>query len=508
MPTAEAAPGADGLEVSRPVDEEYRKALDLVYDGAFSAAEARLDALAGANPEDPVGPYLQALACEWRLEQAPQSHALDPVVLALADRALALAEDRLRGDGGDGRALLARGAAHAIKSRLALFRVEKSDAAREAVRMREALLRAREAGVEVMDVDFGLGLYDYYAETLPRLYRLLRFLAGIPGGNRVRGLDAICRVARGGSLFHTTEARVQMFEILSYYEERPDGALSWIREVWRQYPGWPLWGLKLAEILRDPLGLYGESATVARGILEMAEEGRHPNYQPVVAAMARVALGEALLGDLRFEAARVAALPAEAGVPDADWVAPRAALVVARSLELEGARDAAISHYRRAAAGGDHAVAGRARSALASPIPLRVRAAAHRLAEARRLREGGRTEEARARCLEALRAQPASPEARVCVAEGSLERGDVDAARALVVGIADIEGDDEWLRPRARLVLARALEREGDRGRALELYKEVWQAPFGRPALRMAAAAAIGRLAPTLALPSAPRWER
>lgn len=496
-----------GLDVSRPVDAEYREALDLVYDGAFSAAEARLDTLAHGHPEDPVGPYLQALAREWRLEQAPQSHALDPEVLALADRALALAEDRLRRDGGDGRALLARGAAYGIKSRLALFRVEKRRAAREAVAMREALLAARAAGVEAADVDFGLGLYDYYAETLPRLYRLLRFLAGIPGGNRERGLDAICRVARGGSLFHTTEARVQMFEILSHYERRADGALPWIREMWRQYRGWPLWGLKLAELLRDPLGLYGESAAVARAILATAEEGRHPNYQPVVAAMARVALGEALLDDLHFEAAREAALPAERGVKDADWVAPRAALVVARSLELEGAREAAIPHYRRAAAGRDARAAARARSALESPLGPRARAAAHRLAEARRFRESGPIEEARARCLEALRAQPANAEARVCVAEGSLERGDVVSARSLVVGLVDVRGEAAWVRPRARLVLARALEREGHRERALRLYKEVWEAPSGRPALREAAATAIRRLAPTLDLPSAPRWE-
>jgi hypothetical protein len=499
---------AGGLDVSRPGDEEYRRALDLVYDGAFSAAEGRLDALADAHPDDPAGPYLQALAREWRLEQAPQSRALDPEVLALADRSLALAEAALRGNGSDGRALLAGGAAHGIKSRLALFRVEKNEAAREAVRMREALLRARAAGVEVLDVDFGLGLYDYYAETLPRLYRLLRFLAGIPGGNRERGLDAICRVARGGSLFHTTEARVQMFEILSYYEGRPDGALPWIREMWRQYPGWPLWGLKLAELLRDPLGLYAQSAAVAREILETAEEGRHPNYQPVVAAMARVVLGEALLGDLRFAAARAAALPAEAGVPDADWVAPRAALVVARSLELDGARDAAIPHYRRAAAGRDATAAARARSAIESPLRPRARAAAQRLAEARRLRESGRIDEARAACLEALRAQPANPEARVCVAERSLDEGDIVGARALVQGLAGSDTEPGWIRARARLVLARALEREGDRRRALELYKKVWQAPFGRPELRAAAATAIRRLAPAFALPSTPRWER
>ncbi len=71
----------------------------------------------------------------------------------------------------------------------------------------------------------------------------------------------------------------------------------------RLHPGWPLWGLRLAQLLGEPMGLWAESAAVARDILATAGEGRRPNYQPVVAAMARVLLAEASLGDLRFEEA-------------------------------------------------------------------------------------------------------------------------------------------------------------------------------------------------------------
>jgi hypothetical protein len=498
-------PGATGREVTLPADTDYRQALNLIYDGAFLAAETRLAALADEHPDDPVAPYLRALALEWRLEQDPTSQDLDRDLDALADRALALAETRLARDPADGRALMARGAAHGIKSRLRLFRWDKGPAAREAVRMREALLSARAAGVEVLDLDFGLGLYDYYAETLPRFFKVLRFLAGIPGGDRERGLLAIARAARGGSLFHDDEARVQMFDIESYFERKPDRALHWMREMWRRYPGWPLWGLKLAELLRDPLGLYGESATVARAILDTAEEHRHANYQPVVAAMARVALAEALLGDLRLAEARQLALPACAGVPEAGWVAPRAELVVGRSLELEGDRQAALPHYRRAAAGRDPPSARNASDVLARAVsPAAVRAAAL-LARSRREREAGR--DADAACLLAYRADPRNDEARLCMAEASLREGRLSAARTLARDVAH-EGSPTWLRPQARLVLAEALDREGDRGGALLAYKEVWEEPYARPALRQAAAAAILRLDPQGSLPPTPPLER
>ena len=503
-----ANPGPGPTTGGWPVDPAYRAALALVYDGAFRSAEERLGALSREHPDDPVGPYLHALALEWRLEQSPQSRALDERVLALADEALARAGDRLRRDAADGRALMARGAAHGVKSRLHLFRWQKGEARREAVRMRAALLRARAAGVEAADLDFGLGLYDYYADTLPRFFKLLRILARIPGGDRERGLAAIERVARGGSLFHEEEACVQMFEIESFFEQRPDRAFPWIRGMWRRHPGWPLWGLKLAEYLRDPLGLYDESAGVARVILATADERRHVNYQPVVGAMARVLLGEALLLDLRLVAAREVAGPATDGTPEAAWVGPRASLVVARSLELEGHLEAALPHYRRAAEGSDRGTAARARDALAHPLPDRERLAWRRLAEARRLRAAGRTTEAWEQCVEALRAHPSNPEARVCTAERSLHGGDPSAAAALVRGVVGSDEAPAWLRACARLVLAQALEQTGRVKAALPLYKEVWEAPFRHPALRETAAAAIRRLDPSATLPSTSLWDQ
>jgi hypothetical protein len=180
---------------------------------------------------------------------------------------------------------------------------------------------------------------------------------------------------------------------------------------------------------------------------------------------------------------------------------------VARSLELEGHLEAALPHYRRAAEGSDRGTAARARDALAHPLPDRERVAWRRLAEARRLRAAGGTTEAWEQCIEALRAHPSNPEALVCTAERSLHAGDPTAAAALVRGVTGSDEAPPWLRARARLVLAQALEQTGRVKAALPLYKEVWEKPFGRPVLRGTAAAAIRRLDPSATLPSTPLWE-
>ena len=472
-----SANAAGAADAGRAHDTEARAALDLVYDGDFHAAEARLAALAAAHADDPVLPYLQALALEWRLEQDPTSRAHDGEVLAFADRSLGLADRSLAVQAGDGRALLARGAAHGVKSRLHLFRWEKGPAAREAVRMRASLAAAaRGAGEDALDLDFGLGLYDYYADTLPRFFKVVSFVLRIPGGDRERGLAAIARVARGGSLFHDDEARVQMYEIHSYFEKKPDRAVHWIREMARLHRGWPLWRLKLAQLLGRPMGQWSESAAVAREVVATAESGERPNGRSVVADMARVLLAEALLGDLRFGEARAAALAA-AAAPGAPWVAERRDRVLARCREFEEGE-------------------GQART---EALVL--------LARARRLSERGEDAEAEATCLRAFPLDPGSDEARLCAARESLRTGHATTAARLARAVLDEEGEP-WLRPFARLALARTLESEGARTEALAAYRRVWEEPLGRATLRAEAAAAIRRLDPGTPLPSAPPGER
>ena len=456
----------------RAHDALARAALALVYDGDFHEAESRLATLAAAHPDDPVLPYLQALALEWRLEQDPASRAHDAEVLAFADRSLGLADRSLADQAGDGRALLARGAAHGVKSRLHLFRWEKGPASREAVRMREALAAARAAGEDALDLDFGLGLYDYYADILPRLFKVVAFVLRIPGGDRERGLAAISRVARGGSLFHDDEARVQMYDIQSYFERKPDRALRWIREMAGLHPGWPLWRLKLAQLLGGAMGLWPESAAVAREVVATAERSAEANSQPVVADMARVLLAEALLGDLRFEEARAAALAASA-VPGAPWVAERRERVLARCRAVERGEI----------------------SPEATALVL--------LARSRRLRERGDEAEAEATCLQAFGADPRRDEARLCAARESLRTGHAAAAASLARAVLDGDGDP-GLRPFARLVLARSLESGGSRAEALDAYRRAWEEPLGREAVRAEAAAAIRRLDPSTPLATAP----
>jgi hypothetical protein len=480
-----ARPPVRPVAAPRAVDEDLRAALDLLYDGSTEAALGRLRALVASDPDDPLAVYLEALALCWKVEQNPDTTTGDRELLALIDRVLMMtaapSDDASPTLGTAGaRAHLARGGAFGVRSRLALFRRDAKAAARAGAAMRAALLPLRGRDDVGRDAAFGLGLYDYYADVLPSAAKVLRFFMGLPGGDRRRGLAAI-EAAKAGSAFHGIEAASQLYEIDVYYEDAPDRALAEIRELRARYRGAPLWALKLTEHLRERLGRYGESAAVAREILSAAQRGE-ANFGPGAVALARLALGEALLLDLRAADAREALLAASAEL--APEAALRARLLIGRTLELERERARAIPYYAAAARATDPAVREAAEKALARALPKAETLAFPLLAEARRLRESGRRRESAEAYRRALDLWDECPEARLRVAEDNIQQGRVERARATVHALTALSHPSPpWIAPWTQLLRAYVEDVDGRRASAVQLYKQVLERPLDDPDL-------------------------
>jgi tetratricopeptide (TPR) repeat protein len=486
---------------SVPTEVECREALDLLYDGRMEEALAATAALVAAHPADPLPAYVDALALVWKVEQRPEVTPLDKELERRVAQTVALANARLHAQPEDARALLARGGAWGVASRHHMYRLRRSDAARDAARMRADLLEVRRLDPANGEAEFGLGLYDYYADVLPRVLKLLRLLARIPGGDRDRGLAAI-EEARERAELHRTEVQVQLYEIYAWYERRPDRALAEIRELARRHPGWPLWTLKLAEHLRDRVGLYAESARVAQRLM-VAEERRPPAQRGAAAPLARLSFGESLLRDLRTAEARRVLLPARDGGAAGPAAGQRARLLLGQALELEGDRDGAQAHYRRAADGPDRGLRKQAQEAVARPMPPDEVRALHLIADARRAREAGRDGDAVDAYREALRLWPRSREAALGVAEDDLRHGREEAARRAIDDLGrarDVE--PAWLRPWSWLLRAEALDVSGERAEALEQYRRVLADPHGREELEERAREGLRR--PFTPAPSPP----
>jgi tetratricopeptide (TPR) repeat protein len=134
------------------------------------------------------------------------------------------------------------GMADALTARLYGLRGETRNGARAGVRAREHLLRAVALDPDLADADFGLGLYNYYADTLSAAARVLRFFMGIPGGSKQEGIRQLEHAIGDGNLT-PAEARFYLALCLHNYDQKYERALEIAGPLVAKYPSNPLFQL-------------------------------------------------------------------------------------------------------------------------------------------------------------------------------------------------------------------------------------------------------------------------
>ncbi len=238
---------------------EATQGLRLIYDGNPDAAIELFRKLQQERPDHPLGYLLEANArwwklycgtCEikygmidaWRRPRLPE----DDAYLALADKTAHLAEAQLKhADTAEMR--LYAGMGWLLRGRLLGLRDDRRGTARAGVKAREHLLRALQLDPDVADAYAGLGLYNYYVDTLSALARMLRFFMGIPGGSKKEGVRQL-EIAMSKGELTAVEARFYLAKNLRNYDHKYERAAGLLAPLVEQYPRNPLFLLLLGDM--------------------------------------------------------------------------------------------------------------------------------------------------------------------------------------------------------------------------------------------------------------------
>lgn len=223
------SPAARANELDLPPDA--KQAINLMYLGKTQEAVALAHTLEAARPDHPLGYLIEAdvlwwnIYCKWSERKYNTidawSHprpadADDNAELALADKVTHLAEAEIaKADTAEME--LYAGLGYASRSRLLALRYEKIPVARAGVEARKHLLRCLELNPKMVDAYLGLGLYNYYVDTLSAMAKILRFFMGIPGGDKREGLRQLEIVSTKGELTQM-EARFNMARSVRNYD--------------------------------------------------------------------------------------------------------------------------------------------------------------------------------------------------------------------------------------------------------------------------------------------------
>ncbi len=254
------------------VPPQATEAIQLMYSGNSDQAIVLARNLEAAGPEHPLGYLIEADVLWWKIyckwlerkyntidswshQRAPEPD--DDAYLALADK---------------------------VRARLLGLRYEKTPTARAGVEGRKHLLRCLELDPDMADANLGLGLYNYYVDTLSAMAKVLRFFMGIPGGDKRVGLRQLETAATKGELTQT-EARYNMAKSLRNYDHDYTRALAAALPLTTEFPENPLFLLMAGDIaaklghndeavirFRAAAAAPMEDAACAEGVRQIARE--------------------------------------------------------------------------------------------------------------------------------------------------------------------------------------------------------------------------------------------
>jgi hypothetical protein len=238
---------AGGLALS----PQEQQALNQIYSGDPDKGIATARDIERADPQSPIGFLLEGEAlwwktfcdaCEikwgqfdgWHRAKKPE----DEAYFALADRAIDLAHAQIaKSDTADMHVYAGLG--YALKARLYSLRDEKRSIAHAGVAGRAEFLRALQLDPDMADATAGVGLYNYYIDTLSAIARMLRFFMGLPGGNKQEGIRQM-RIGIEHGAFISVDSRFYLARNLRTYDERYDDALAAAEPLAERYPRNPV----------------------------------------------------------------------------------------------------------------------------------------------------------------------------------------------------------------------------------------------------------------------------
>lgn len=295
-----AAPGL-------PLPGNTQAILDHIYSGRSDLAIAEARQLQEQSPHHPLGYILEAEALWWNIWCSSAEHKYgmtmprhreknpaDQHYLDLSAKALALAEAKLKTHESAEMYFYA-GMAEALEARLRGLRWETRNTARMGVHARENFMRALAQDPSLADANTGLGLYDYYVDTLSTAARVLRFFMGIPGGSKEEGIRRLQEAIREGQLTPAI-ARFYLAINLHNYDQKYEQALEVLTPLVKQYPGNPVFLLSQGDLYAK-LGRRGP-ALASYQAAEVAVKSCEPAWQKQIERLAEESIA-AISGSAR-----------------------------------------------------------------------------------------------------------------------------------------------------------------------------------------------------------------
>lgn len=216
--------------------EDVQKAIDLVYNQEFEASVELLGPWFQTGKAEPIRIFWDGLPIWWDILADLESEEFDEAFITIMEQADRAGDVVLRRDRRNLDAMVIKALANGFLARLHANRTNWYKSLSHGRQAISLLFTIEQLYPDVPDVQFGLGLYNYFTAYLNEEYRLVRAVSWmIPSGDKTEGLERLT-VAANESAFMRPEATYFLGHIYLHYEQETDLAEQFLTGLVEEYP--------------------------------------------------------------------------------------------------------------------------------------------------------------------------------------------------------------------------------------------------------------------------------
>ncbi|HCV26255.1 MAG TPA: hypothetical protein QF604_01845 [Candidatus Latescibacteria bacterium] len=257
-------------------DTRIQQGIDLIYQLQLDEAALYFEQIIDADPDNPLGHFFRAMVGWWRVLIDLEDTRHDEEFYRLLQACIDVCDRRLEVDPDDFDAILFKGGAIGFRGRLRGDRGQFVRAARDGLRCLPLLDKSRSLEPTNKDILFGQGIYNYFAEVIPKRYPIVRpVMLFLHKGDRQLGLTQLRDVAEGGR-YARAEARYFLAQIHKVFEVDHLRALPYLEDLHHQYPDNALFHRYRARTLVT-IGRWGEGVAQYEQVVERSRRAA-PGY--------------------------------------------------------------------------------------------------------------------------------------------------------------------------------------------------------------------------------------
>lgn len=199
------------------IDAKIQRGIGFIYNLEFENADREFAEVIALRPQHPIGHFFQAMTEWWRILINLEDESRDERFFEMLEKVIEMCDKRLENNPNDVTALFFKGGAIGFRGRLRANRGSWLAAARDGVVALPIVRKAFELDPHNYDVLLGIGIYNYYADVVPREYPLIKpLMIFFPSGDRKKGLEQLEQAAQFAKYAHIEASYFLMQNYFSY----------------------------------------------------------------------------------------------------------------------------------------------------------------------------------------------------------------------------------------------------------------------------------------------------